>query len=199
MEIYRGGKFEENPSLIVDIIKNNTVYYNISQYSARKNIDQTLLTFCTRFSSTDRVCFMLKTFFRTFSQKERDVLKYKIKHILSFFKNPPPVIVCLTDLDTEQINDMHKLGDVYFTLNRGEGFGLCSYTAKKFGNRVICGGFGSEVEFLNGRDVILPYHLDTPSGMIGFHNLYDGEDQKWAAYNDDEVVERLRFYPKRDA
>ena len=199
MSIYEDGRFKQDSNKITRTIKNNTVYYNISQYSARKNVDQTLFTFCSKFTSNDNVCFLLKIFFRTFDVNEQEILKYKIKSVLSYFDNPPKIIVCLTDLNSDQIDELHKLGDVYFTLNRGEGFGLCSYTAKKFGNRVICGGFGSEVEFLDGNDTIIPYRLVTPTGMIGFHNWYDSNDQLWASFNNDDVVSKLRFYPKREA
>jgi len=189
--LYHNGVYTNNIDLIKDQFE-KTVLYNISQYSTRKNVDQIIRTFCKSFNSNDNVCLVLKTFFKTFSEREKEYLKFKIQSLTSIYKNPPSIVLCLEDLNTNEIDTIHQLGDIYFTLNRGEGFGLCSYTAKQFGNRVICGGFGAESEFVDETDYVLPYTLKKPHGMITFHNLYDGDDQLWADYSDDDVVNCLR-------
>lgn len=189
--IYKNGKYT-NDILLIKSHLSKTIFYNISQYSFRKNIDQVIRTFCKSFNGNDNVCLLLKTFFKTFTDQEKEYIKYKITSLTSIYENPPVILLCVEDLDTEQINVLHKISDVYFTLNRGEGFGLCSYTAKKFGNRVICGGFGAESEFVDENDYIIPYSLKKPQGMITFHNLYDGDNQLWANYDDTDVVNCLK-------
>lgn len=190
--MYKNGEYTNDISTVYSAIISNTVFYNISQYSTRKNIDQIVRTFCKTYDGNDKVCLLLKTFFKTFTNQEKEYIKYKIKSLTSIYEKPPTILLCLDDLNTEQINVLHKLSDIYFTLNRGEGFGLCSYTAKKFGNRVICGGFGSESEFVDENDCIVPYSLEKPHGMITFHNLYDGDNQLWASYDDNDVVHCLK-------
>lgn len=197
--VIKNREFDNHDETIKDVLETKTVYYNISQYTNRKNIDQLVYTFCSKFTSNDSVCLLLKLHFRTFGKSEQEVIKYKIKSIVNEFKNPPCIILCLEDLTEDEIINLHRLGDVYFTLNRGEGFGLCSYTAKQHGNKVICGGYGAEKEFLTTTDVIIPYSLQKPFGMIGFHNWYDGEGQLWAVYDNQDVIDRLRYYTKKEA
>ena len=191
------GSYQYNTELIQNTLKENTVYYNISQYSSRKNVDQAVKTFCNKFTNKDSVCLLLKLFFKSFANTEKEIIKYKINELVNSYENHPPIILCLENLNTDELNVIHKLSDVYFTLNRGEGFGLCSYTAKKFGNKVICGDFGSEKEFLDGNDILIPYKLEKPHGMINFHDYYDSEGQLWATFNNDDVISRLKYFKKK--
>ena len=66
-----------------------------------------------------------------FNKKETEALKYKIVELTRQFKDLPKIVFCFENLNSDEIETVHKFGDVYFTLNRGEGFGLCTYTAKK--------------------------------------------------------------------
>ena len=82
-------------------------------------------------------------------------------------------------------------------MNRGEGFGLCTYTAKKIGNKIICGKFGAEREFLNESvDILINYTLTTPFNMEIYHNWYNDDKQRWASYDDDDVISKLQYFPK---
>lgn len=194
--LYNDGKYTKDPTIIKNLMESNTVYYNISQYSERKNLDQLLHVFCKKFTSNDSVCLFIKTFLKEFDFSQIEYLKYKFYTILKKYKNIPKIVFCFDNLNDVQIQSIHMWGDVYFTLNRGEGFGLCSYTAKKFGNKVICGKFGSEKEFLSNDDILINYTLGNTFNMHHFHNYYDGEDQKWAIYDDDEVLSKLVYLPK---
>ena len=189
---YNGSSFEKDHDGIMNALTNTTVYYNISQYTTRKNIDQTLRTFCSVFTSDSSVCLILKLFVKDFQNREQEYLKYKIKSILSQFRNPPTIILCVDDLNTSEIEEIHRMGDVYYTLNKGEGFGLCTYTAKKFGNKVICGGFGSEIEIVDSQDCIVPFKKERPYGMINYHNYYDSLGQQWASFKNEDAIEALK-------
>jgi len=196
--LYINSKFTKNPEKIEEIIKNKTVYYNISQYSERKNIDQVIKTFCTKFTKDDKVCLFVKTYLQQFTPSQTEYLKYKFYSIIKNFNNPPDIIFCFEELNDIEIQSLHNTFDVYFTLNRGEGFGLCSYTAKKFGNKVICGKFGAEKEFLNNDDILIDYELIPTFNMHLFHNYYDDNNQMWASYNDDVVLKKLEYIPKKN-
>lgn len=195
-ELYNDGSFNKDVEEVESVIKSSTIYYNISQYINRKNIDQLLVTFCSRFSKSDNVCLLIKTNLENFDDKDSHTLRYKIHSILKQFENHPNIILCFDNLNDQEINKLHELGDVYFTLNRGEGFGLCTYTAKKHGNRVICGNFGAEKEFLDSTDVLLDSRLDHTYYLDDFNKFYIDEFQKCAFFDTDYVVSKLRYYPK---
>lgn len=195
--LYKNGTFIKNADYIKDCVYRNTVYYNISQYNERKNLDQLIFTFAKKFTNKDNVCLVIKTFFKEFNRQQTEMLKYKLSSIINNFKNPPEIIFCFDDLNSDEVNIFHEFGDVYFTLNRGEGFGLCTFTAKKIGNKIICGNFGAEKEFLSPyEDVLLNYELSNVFNMDVYHNWYNEDRQKWAIYDNDYVISKLEYYPK---
>lgn len=194
--IYKNGEFIKDKDLVNKIIKNNTVYYNISQFSTRKNIEQVVDVFYKRFNECDKVCLFVKTHLENFSEKETETLKYKFHNIIKKHNKNLNIIFCFEDLNTEQINHIHKISDVYFTLNRGEGFGLCTYTAKQMGNKIICGKFGAEREFLDDNDILLNYELGSSDNLDDFNKHYIGNNQKCAFYDTDYVVSKIELYNK---
>ena len=194
--LYQDNRYVQSDSFIKKILDNNTVYYNISQYNERKNLNQVVSTFCKKFTADDNVCLFIKTYFKEFTTSQKEMLKYKFAELLNTYDNIPPIIFCFENLNDDEINLIHEFGDVYFTLNRGEGFGLCTYTAKKIGNKIICGKFGAEKEFLSLTDSLIDYTLESPFNMEVYHNWYNDDRQKWATYNDKDVLDVLRYYPK---
>lgn len=193
---YKDGKFINDSNTIKDIVDNNTVYYNISQYCNRKNINQLINVFCKKFNSNNKVCLFIKTNIEFFSEKENDFLKYKFHNIIKNYTNPPLIIFCFNNLTNDQIDLIHEFGDVYITLNRGEGFGLSTYTAKKIGNKIICGKFGAEKEYLDDSDILLDYSLESARFLNDFNNYYLDDEQKCAFYDTDYVVSKLPYFPK---
>jgi len=192
--LYDANEYYNNVSYIKDIIDKKTVYYNISQYNERKNIDQIIKTFCTKFKGNRDVCLFIKTFFKEFTECQTEMLKYRLINILKDYDDVPSVVLCFDDLNSDEVNCIHEFGDVYFSLSRGEGFGLCTYTAKKIGNRVICGKFGAEKEFTDSKDILLNYNLVNTFNMEVYHNWY--ENQQWADYDNDDVLSKLEYFPK---
>lgn len=194
--LFDGYEFIQNPLLIKTITNLNTVYYNISQYSNRKNVNQIINTFCKKFTSDDSVCLFVKTYLEFFNSKEIDALKYKFFNLLKQYDNPPKVVFCFENLNNNEINTIHEIGDVYFTLNRGEGFGLCTYAAKKIGNKIICGKFGAEKEYLDDEDILLNYELGSSEHLDDHNIFYIGNEQQCAFYDTEYVVSRLKYFPK---
>lgn len=194
--LYKDSTYLSSSDVIKSILDNNTVYYNISQYNERKNIDQVISTFCKKFTADDNVCLFIKTYFKEFTRHQTEMLKYKFAELLNNFDNIPPIIFCFGNLNDDEVSLIHEFGDVYFTLNRGEGFGLCTYTAKKIGNRIICGKFGAEKEFLSNGDCLIDYSLESPFNMEVYHNWYDDDRQKWAVFKDKDVLDVLQYFPK---
>lgn len=194
--LYQDNKYTQSNDFIKTILDNNTVYYNISQYNERKNLNQVISTFCKKFTGDDNVCLFIKTYFKEFTQSQTEMLKYKFAELLGSYENIPPIIFCFENLNDDEVNLIHEFGDVYFTLNRGEGFGLCTYTAKKIGNKIICGKFGAEKEFLSVTDSLVDYTLESPFNMEVYHNWYNDDKQKWATFSDKDVLNALTYYPK---
>ena len=194
--LYKDSNYFKNGFSIKSIINSKTVYYNISQYVNRKNIDQLIHTFCKKFTNKDDVCLFLKVYLENFSEKETDVLKYKFFNILKNYTDCPDIIFCFECLSNDEVNVIHEFGDVYFTLNRGEGFGLSTYTAKKIGNRVICGKFGAEKEFLDDSDVLLDYELAPSRYLDDFNKFYIDDKQQCAFYDTDYILSKLKYFPK---
>lgn len=187
-------RFSKNSNEIKSIIDKKTVYYNISQYNERKNLDQVIESFCIKFKGNTDVCLFIKTYFKEFSDCQTEMLKYRFLSIIKKYKDAPSIIFCFDNLTDDEINCIHEFGDVYFTLNRGEGFGLCTYTAKRIGNKIICGKFGAEKEFLGHDDILIDYKLVETFNMEVYHNWYNG--QLWASYNLENVLSSLKYFPK---
>lgn len=194
--LYKSGNFIKDWFNIKTIIDNNTVYYNISQFINRKNVDQLIHTFCKKFNNKENVCLFLKIYLENFDEKETEVLKYKVHTILKNYQNIPNVILCFDNLTNDEVNLIHEFGDVYFTLNRGEGFGLSTYTAKKIGNKVICGKFGAEHEYLDDNDILLNYELGSSRHLDDFSKFYIDDEQQCAFYDSEYVVSKLKYFPK---
>lgn len=195
-EILNDNTFLKNGEMVHSILKHNTVYYNISQFVNRKNITQTINAFCNKFNNDDNVCLFIKTYITKFSNEETNALKHKILETVKHHDNLPHIIFCFVKLNNNELDYIHYIGDVYYTLNRGEGFGLSSYTAKKMGNKVICGKFGAENEFLDDNDILLDYTLGSANNLDDFNKFYSDNNQQCAFYDSDYVISKLRYFPK---
>jgi glycosyltransferase involved in cell wall biosynthesis len=184
-------------SNLSDILLNHTIYYNISEFTPRKNIEQVIHCFCKKFKKTDEVCLLIKTNIQE-SDESDTFIKYKLKSILDKYNSDelPNIVFCFDKrLDESEIQLIHEIGDVYFTLNLGEGFGLSTFTAKKIGNRIICGKYGAESEFLDKNvDILLDYTLEHVKHRQVQSKLY--LDCNIPIYNSDYVVDNLKYFEK---
>jgi len=194
--LYKDEKFIKDSFNTKTIIDNHTVYYNISQFTNRKNVSQLINSFCKKFTNKNKVCLFLKIYLENFNEKESDFLKFKIDEIIKNYNSHPNIILCFENLTNDEINVIHEFGDVYFTLNRGEGFGLSTYTAKKIGNKVICGKFGAEKEFLDDTDILLDFELGQSRYLDDFNKFYIDERQQCSFYDTNYVVSKLEYFPK---
>lgn len=185
-----------NEKSVREILEKNVVYYNISEFSPRKNLEQVLHCFIKKFNKNDDVCLFIKTNI-AISDENNTFIKHKILKIIEQYdiNNLPNLVFCFDKtLSDVEIQYIHELGDIYFTLNRGEGFGLCTYTAKKIGNKIICGKYGAEREFLNDNiDVLLDYKMEHNFEMVQTEN-YLG--MKVPVYNNKDVIENLNICAK---
>jgi glycosyltransferase involved in cell wall biosynthesis len=182
---------------IPNILKNKTVYYNIGEFTPRKNIEQVIHCFCKKFKKQDNVCLLIKTNVQ-YNDESGLFIKYKLKTILDNYDidNLPDIVFCFDkNLSDSEIQVIHELGDVYFTLNLGEGFGLVTYTAKQIGNKVICGKYGAEKEFLDPNiDILLDYTMQTNDHMKIQSKFY--KNLKTPVYDNEHVIDKLQIFDK---
>jgi hypothetical protein len=88
-----------------------------------------------------------------------------------------------------QIRQLHKLGDVYLTLSRGEGFDMPAYDAKLAGNRLIFTPSGGPQDYATaGSDLMVDAQGDVPC-----HPFYRWEGARYLDWRYDDAVACLRF------
>jgi hypothetical protein len=81
--IYKDGVYTQSSDLVKNIIDNNTVYYNISQYNERNIIQsQVIVSVCKKFTGDDNVCLLSLTYFKEFTVSQTEMLKYKFAELL---------------------------------------------------------------------------------------------------------------------
>lgn len=87
----------------------------------------------------------------------------------------------------EQIVQLHRLGDVYLSLSRGEGFDMPAYDAKLAGNRLIYTPSGGPQDYAAESDFIVPATGDVPC-----HPFYRWGDARYLDWDYDDAVAALR-------
>lgn len=83
-------------------------------------------------------------------------------------------------LSTEAIRALHRFGDVYVTLSRGEGFDMPAFDARLAGNLLVYTPSGGPQDFASEKDVMVP-----KSGLVTCHPMYGWEGD--ACYLDFDV------------
>jgi len=140
------------PYDVTSIKENAYVFYNINQFTERKNILSLIKTYWRTFRNGENVALVLKTYRNDYSDTEKDMVRDIVRRlkIVSPMKDSnsyPPIYLVLDVLSEDGIKGLHKRCDCYVTMDRGEGFGLSSATAGAFGNPLIATGFGGVTEY----------------------------------------------------
>jgi len=86
----------------------------------------------------------------------------------------------------EQIRQLHKLGDVYLSLSRGEGFDMPAYDAKLAGNMVVYTPSGGPQDFATGSDILV-----LGSGDVPCHPFYRWGDARYLDWRYEDAVGAL--------
>lgn len=88
----------------------------------------------------------------------------------------------------EAIVGLHRFGDVYVTLSRGEGFDMPAFDAKLAGNLMMYTPSGGPQDFAGETDVLV-----APSGALSCHPFYQWEpDAMYLDYDLRDVVHAFR-------
>ncbi|HEC66032.1 MAG TPA: glycosyltransferase family 1 protein [bacterium] len=185
-----------NEQFSVGGINNSTFkFYSIFQWNARKNPEGLLRAYFNAFTENDDVVLILKTYLGNTGVDNLKQIRDKILYVkrdmnLSYF---PKVVLISELLSSRQILELHKFGDAYISLHRGEGWNIPCFEAGLAGNPVIATGCGGNMEFMSeDNSHIVGFMWTYVSGMGGFNQWYHG-NQQWASPNLIDASEKMRW------
>ena len=117
-----------------------TIYYNISQWSHKKGIDAAIRSYFLAFQNDESVLFILKGYVGMHNQ-EGDASKVAgaVQEIKNAMRLPkyPRIYITDTVMTEKGIQKLHKMGDCYLNLSRGEGWGIPPFEALLYGNELV--------------------------------------------------------------
>lgn len=188
------------PFKVAGIDKNTFVYYFIGQWTERKHIIALLKAYWYAFQRGENVALVMKTYRSDYSEREKDAIRVSMRRLKRTIqmKSYPHVFLVLNMLSEDEIAGLHKFGDCYVSLDRGEGFGLSSATAGAFGKPLIVTGFGGVNEYANKDNSYLVDYQLTPCSGMPWSAWYRG-DQLWAEPDIVHGAELMRYvYENRE-
>lgn len=152
-----------------EFLQDKFIFYNISQFSAKKGIDLLLRAYLAEFHGQDDVILMLKTYINMGGDRhgEQEKLKAYVHGAKQGMRLPPdgypPIMMVTKTLTEHQIKKLHRTGDCYVCSSRGEGWCIPAFDALTYGNQLVTTTWGGMGEF-----ALLPDDDDDPyDGNIG--------------------------------
>ena len=172
------------------------VFYTIGVWSHRKALYRTVQAFCEAFTADDPVTLVVKT--NPDDLTVTGLRRYlgrsvaqAVHGITRRYPRPPRIRLRVEDLSDEGIRRLHRRGDCYVSLCRGEGWGIGAFDAVAHGKPVVMTGFGGQLDFLD-RDLayLVGFDLvpvDNPQAPLSY-----SPDQRWAEPDVQDGARRLR-------
>lgn len=161
----------------------------------RKDVGMLIKCFCEAFKEgEDRPGLVLKTSSATFSIKQREVFRKKIKEITSNYNNPPSVYLLFGQLTDEEMNELynHPKIKAMVTLTKGEGFGRPLLEFTMSGKPVIASNWSGHKDFLPmDKAIMLGGKLTQVDSSAADDFIL--KESKWFTSNYNEVVEVLKI------
>lgn len=169
------------PYNISGIKDNAYVFYSIFQWTERKNPLAMVKAYWHAFQKNENVALVFKTYRGDYSDGEKEAIRSTLKRIklVTPIDSYPPIYLIPNILSEDEINGLHARGDCYVSFDRGEGFGLCPFTAGACGNPIMITGFGGATEYAKPDNSYLVNHVLTPVFGMPWSPWYRG-DQLWA-------------------
>lgn len=123
---------------------------------ARKNPEAILKAFNTAFSSTDKVCLILKTI----HAEANSVHHLSFQAALNGMRLKEKIILLNDNLDRNDFMNLLNASDCYISLHRSEGLGLGMLEAMSMGKPVIATNYGGNTDFMReGNSLPVNYTL----------------------------------------
>ena len=157
-------------------------FYSINQLTDRKGILDLIKVFCETYTDNDEVGLLLKTFRDGHSVEEQKKCISLISETIKSCNNKKyaPIVFIKENLNFDEIQSLHNIGDCYISLAKAEGFGLGIHDAFNLNKPIIVTGFGGQVEYLgNDYTGLVNYELE-PVNKNSFPKFNFDESYKWA-------------------
>jgi glycosyltransferase involved in cell wall biosynthesis len=174
------------------------VFYTIAEWNERKAPFLTIEAYLRAFTGRDRVLLLVKT-----SHVDRRVRRpaawgaaaegtsaWTLARLLAGHADPPPVRLITRALTEHEVSALHRRGDCYVSLARGEGWGLGAFDAAANGTPVVTTGFGGQLDYLADSPHLVRFELTAVEDPAGFPSY--APDQRWAEPDLDHAAALLR-------
>lgn len=186
---------EKNQIIIKNAIEGYYTFYNISEYTERKNVKELLECYCQTFTKSDKVQLILKIHYKNYNNINCIYCKEEISSILKKYPNHAHIVVLYDNLTDQQILALHAYSDCYITLTRSEGFGLTIFEAYNYGKKIIATGYSGYIDFLGENyEGLIKYKLIQVKNMDNFNNNYNHVNQLWAQPDLDHAKNLMKMY-----
>lgn len=168
-----------------NVLKDRFVFYNISQFAAKKGLDLLLRSYYGAFHGRgDQTMLILKTYVNmTGRTNEQAKLQQYIQSVKAGMRLPmagyPPVMLVTKTLTDAQIKKVHATGDCYVCSSRGEGWCIPAFDALTYGNKLVTTLWGGMGEFAVGKPNTYPVEYSMQPLVGQTHadtELYTGFD-----------------------
>lgn len=185
------------PYSISGIKKDAYKFYDVFQFTERKHPMALIKSYWAAFRNDENVALILKTYRGDFSDKEKNAVRNTILKLkdVTRMNSYPPIYLVLDMLTRKEILGLHKSGDCFVSLNRGEGFGLSPFTAGAVGDPIIVTGLGGVLEYAKPEhSYLVNYSLTPVFGMnwSPWYNHGKDEAQMWAEPDCGHAIELMR-------
>ncbi len=174
------------------------VFYTIADWTHRKGVDATIEAYLRAFRRSDPVLLVVKT-----SRADRyghrvarsgalapGSTALALARIVGRHSSAAEIRLVTAGVSDRQIASLHRRGDCYVSLCRGEGWGVGAFDAAAAGNPVVTTGWGGHLDYLEGSRHLVRFELvpaEDPSATLGVT-----PDQRWAAPDVDHAASLLR-------
>jgi len=170
------------------------VFYNISTWTARKAMRETIMAFLEAFTDQDPVTLIVKTDSLGARNEGTPGLvptAQIIAGLIAGRSNVPDIRVITRVMSAREIDLLHRTGDCFLSLTHSEGWGLGAFDAAGLGNPVIITGWGGQLDYL-GKDYfgLVDYHLVPVPDFSGTEPYDSG--QHWADADREHAVQLMR-------
>lgn len=189
------------PFWVNGLAEDDFVFYDIIQFTERKHPLALVKAYWYAFQNPDeKVALVLKAYRNDYSDQEKEVIRGTIRRLkkVTPADNYPKILLISNMLSDEEILGLHKKGDCYVSLDRGEGFGLGPFTAGAVGNPIIVTGFGGVTEYAKPDNSYLINYVKTPVFGMPWSPWYRA-DQLWAEPDILDGANKMRYvYENRE-
>lgn len=163
------------------------VFYTIGDFSARKGIKELIESYLRAFTNVDDVILILKTYVDgKHPQESLQIVQNCITDIknnlrLSANNNYPRIIVLPEYMDESLVQELHQIGNVFVTFEKGAAWNIPAMEAYNAGNRVVCIANVPPYDFLPSNNTRIIFNNLMPRvygmGHCTYPGLYTGNEQ----------------------